>query len=211
MRIIASGLLALISVGSASAVPMCGPAQAKYGAVPGAKCAPVDGAVAKRSVDGKCAGGKYGDPRSGGRTHEGLDLLADIGDPVYAAAAGQVVMVGYFPRTSGYQVNVVHGNGAVTRYFHLKDEDSAPSAGSRVAAGDRIGFADVTGNAKNTTCPHLHLELRTAAYAPGSGNSSWTFGGTKDPLMWLIEPGLSGAAAQVGPAGDATMSLRAPQ
>ena len=211
MRILTVGAVALVWAGSAVANPVCGPGQAKYGAVPGAKCAPVDGAIAKRSPDGMCAGGKYGDSRSNGRSHEGVDLLAAIGDSVYAAEAGTVVMVGYFPRTSGYQVNIRHGSGQVSRYFHLKDETTTPAAGTVVAAGARVGISDVTGNAKNTSCPHLHFEVRTAAYDPGEENANWTFGKTKDPYVWLTNQGNSGSTTPATTTSDATMSLRAPQ
>lgn len=95
---------------------------------------------------------EYG--RRWGRQHEGIDIGAGTGSPIYAARAGVVTFVG---RMSGYGnlTLVDHGGGIVTAYAH----QSAFGArrGDRVNAGERIGSVGCTGNC---TGPHLHFEVR---------------------------------------------------
>jgi murein DD-endopeptidase MepM/ murein hydrolase activator NlpD len=100
----------------------------------------------------------YGDPRSGGRTHEGIDLIAARGTPVVAVHAGRV------HRTSssigGYGVVVFHdGSSDWTFYTHF-DSYGQYGEGAHVNAGDVIGYVGNTG----TTVYHLHFE-----YHPGGG------------------------------------------
>lgn len=92
-----------------------------------------------------------GEPRS---PHTGVDYSAPAGTPVFAAAAGVVVMVDdlFF---SGKSVFVDHGGGLITMYFHLSR--TFVEAGSDVARGQRIGLVGATGRA---TGPHLHFGVR---------------------------------------------------
>lgn len=92
----------------------------------------------------------------GARLHEGVDVAASRGEPVHASQAGRVTVA----RTSGNYglwVEVDHGNGLATRYAHLLD--FAVRAGQTVTAGQVIGTADNTGNARNTAT-HVHFEVR---------------------------------------------------
>jgi murein DD-endopeptidase MepM/ murein hydrolase activator NlpD len=184
----AATLLALPFL-SASAEPVCAPSKAVFGSLPLGKCAPVNGAIPIRQQKAGCAGGFFGDPRSGLREHDGIDFLADVGDPVHSAMNGIMLWSAYFKGTSGYQVAIRHADGQVSRYFHLKDETGFPIEGETVSAGDVIGYAGKTGNAKMTTCPHLHLDLRTADYPPSQDNPQWTFGEVVDPSSWIISTG----------------------
>ncbi len=91
----------------------------------------------------------YGD----GRGHKGMDLAADYGTGIYAAAAGTVVSAG-FDGAYGYSVVVDHGNGLKTRYAHASALKVAK--GAKVEQGDLLALV---GNTGNSTGNHLHFEV----------------------------------------------------
>ena len=88
------------------------------------------------------------------RFHAGLDFAGDMGDPIQAAASGEVIQVksreGY-----GNTVMIDHGDGWTTLYAHLSG--FSVSLGSQVALGQTIGAVGSTGW---STGPHLHFEIR---------------------------------------------------
>ena len=86
--------------------------------------------------------------------HDGVDLAADKGTVVLAAAEGTVTEAKYDLKL-GNHVIIDHGDGYTTTYAHL--QDMAVKTGQTVNAGDQIGTVGATGLA---TEPHLHLELR---------------------------------------------------
>ena len=103
------------------------------------------------------------DPRDNNtREHHGIDIFAPRNTPVLAAADGWVTSVG----TSRLGGNVVWvwdpRRGQSHYYAHL--EKQAVTAGTRVQAGEVIGFVGNTGNARNTP-PHLHFGI----YSRGEG------------------------------------------
>ncbi|BDG02519.1 M23 family metallopeptidase [Anaeromyxobacter oryzae] len=107
------------------------------------------------------------DPLTGERRqHAGIDLAADKGRVVSAAAAGWVVRAGF---TGGYGllVEVRHPGDVTTRYGHLSAILCAP--GDAVDPGQPLGLVGRTGRA---TGPHLHFEV-------------WKGGVAEDPLTWL--------------------------
>ncbi len=85
--------------------------------------------------------------------HKGVDLAADYGAPVRAAAAGTVVSAGW-DGGFGIKVDVDHGNGYHTWYAHLSRV--AVSPGLRVVKGQTIASVGATGEA---TGPHLHYQV----------------------------------------------------
>ena len=100
----------------------------------------------------------WGAPRSGGRTHEGVDMMAPSGTPLVAVESGYAEFK--TTRLGGNSVWVNGGSG--TRYFyaHL----SAWEGSSRnVSQGEVIGYVGATGN---TTANHLHFEIH-----PGGGRA----------------------------------------
>jgi murein DD-endopeptidase MepM/ murein hydrolase activator NlpD len=99
--------------------------------------------------------GTRSDPMTHGPgIHQGIDIAAAAGQPVFAAADGLVVLAA---STSGYgeAVYLAHGFGVTTRYGHLSEIDVRP--GQRVHRGDPIGRVGSTGR---STGSHLHYEVR---------------------------------------------------
>lgn len=89
--------------------------------------------------------------------HQGIDLRAPIGTPVYAPADG-VVQVAGFNVVGGYGYLVVleHNFGFKTRFAHLSRKDVVKE-GQFVKKGELIGYS---GNTGISTGPHLHYEIR---------------------------------------------------
>lgn len=85
--------------------------------------------------------------------HEGVDLGADYGETVRAAAAGTIVAAGW-DGGYGLKIDIDHGNGYHTWYAHLSHIDV--SVGERVYKGETIAAVGATGFA---TGPHLHYQV----------------------------------------------------
>lgn len=98
-------------------------------------------------------GDTWGAPRSGGRRHEGVDVLLPTGTPLVAVASGRLRQSVF--SLGGTSSHVYANNGNTYFYAHL----SAWEGPSRfVEQGEVIGYAGDTGNASGT--PHLHFEIR---------------------------------------------------
>lgn len=85
--------------------------------------------------------------------HNGLDIAADEGTPVKAAAKGTVVDAGEF-FFSGNMIYIDHGQGIISLYAHLSRIDVKP--GDAVNTGDIIGAVGQTGR---VTGAHLHFAV----------------------------------------------------
>jgi len=94
--------------------------------------------------------------------HRGIDIKADRGAVVFAAAAGTVVTSDVEPRY-GRVVKIEHEDGFVTVYAH--NQENLVEPGMKVAAGDPVAIVGRTGRA---TSEHLHFEIRRngAVYNP---------------------------------------------
>ena len=108
-------------------------------------------------MNGSAYGDSWGAPRSGGRSHEGVDMLAPMGTPIYAVVSGSVNF--RQNRLGGNAASLVGDNGNRYYYAHFA---SYEGASRRVNQGDVIGYNGDTGNATGT--PHLHFEVH-----PGGG------------------------------------------
>ena len=86
--------------------------------------------------------------------HNGLDIIASQGDPVFAAAKGRVSSVVRSFKGEGNVVEINHGDGYVTRYCHLGD--IYVSQGQTVPVGKKIAAIGLSGN---SFVPHLHFEV----------------------------------------------------
>ena len=87
--------------------------------------------------------------------HDGLDLVAPQGAPVYAAADGVVSQVVRSRKGLGNTVEIDHGNGYVTRYCLLGDISAVK--GRRVKRDQQIGTVGIS---PTLPAPHLHFEVR---------------------------------------------------
>ena len=86
--------------------------------------------------------------------HNGLDLVAPQGAPVYAAADGTVTKVNHSRKGLGNTVEIDHGNGYTTKYCLLGDVTAVK--GRRVKQGSRLGTVGISTSA---AAPHLHYEV----------------------------------------------------
>jgi murein DD-endopeptidase MepM/ murein hydrolase activator NlpD len=108
-------------------------------------------------------GGKMSWPVIGGHNfisqyfhagHYAIDIAADYGTKVAAAAGGTVIFAGWKTNGGGYQVWLAHGSGIFTTYNHMSA--ITVGIGQDVARGQQVGRIGQTGNA---TGPHLHFEV----------------------------------------------------
>ncbi|MGB8359853.1 MAG: peptidoglycan DD-metalloendopeptidase family protein [Acidimicrobiia bacterium] len=138
----------------------------------------------------------FGDCRDGcARYHEGEDIMAPKGTPVYAVADGIANWVSQ-NQSECCRLQIDHDNGWVTRYIHLNDDRQdengnyidydnqgwgiAPGIveGSPITKGQLIGWVGDSGNATETVT-HLHFELRQ--YSGSIWNST-----PIDPYPYLL-------------------------
>ncbi len=118
----------------------------------------------------------------GRRQHQGIDLAAPTGTPVYATADGVVGRADLYS-SYGLFISIEHGASMETRYAHLSR--LAIAAGDSVKKGDLIGYVGSTGR---STGPHLHYEVRVEGLAV-------------NPIPYMVE-----SEAQLAYARDARLT-----
>ena len=91
------------------------------------------------------------------RVHNGIDIAAEEGTPVCAAADGTVYTT-YEDETMGHTVVIRHEGGYTTQYASLQ-EDLAVSSGDMVAMGQTIGYAGSTALVETTLGSHVHFSV----------------------------------------------------
>ena len=91
------------------------------------------------------------------RTHNGIDLAAEAGAEVYAAADGEVYTV-YEDDSMGHTVVIRHADGYTTRYCSLT-EDISVKPGDTVTMGQTIGCAGDSAIVENTLGSHVHFSV----------------------------------------------------
>lgn len=89
------------------------------------------------------------------RFHKGMDIAANMGSPVLASAAGQVIYRGYDDTGYGKMVIIDHGYSVKTVYAHMSEFRA--QKGAYVRRGDVVGLV---GNTGKSTGPHLHYEIQ---------------------------------------------------
>jgi murein DD-endopeptidase MepM/ murein hydrolase activator NlpD len=106
-----------------------------------------------------------------GRAHNGIDLAAPQGTPIFAAKGGTVVLA----RANGGYGNAViidHGDGVQTLYGH--NSQLLVTEGQEVEAGERISLMGNTGYSFGA---HLHFEVHVNDVP-------------QEPISWLLEHGV---------------------
>lgn len=103
------------------------------------------------------------------RFHRGMDIAANMGSPVLASAAGQVIYRGYDDTGYGKMVIIDHGYSVKTVYAHMSE--FRVQKGAYVRRGDVIGLV---GNTGKSTGPHLHYEIQIS-------------GVPVDPIHYILE------------------------
>jgi len=105
----------------------------------------------------------WGAPRSGGRAHQGVDMIAARNTPLVAIYSGTIRRIST-GNLSGLSVWLQAGNGDQFFYAHLESYGDI-SVGQSVSEGQVIGYNGSSGNAPSWL-PHLHFE-----YHPGGGSA----------------------------------------
>ena len=118
-------------------------------------------------------GGEFGEARSGGRQHRGIDINGNVGDPIEPMRAGRVTFAGNGGAGAGNMIIVDHGGGLETRYMHL--DAINVRQGQQVGEDTVIGTMGRTGNTPRQGDTHLHFEVREDGVA-------------RDPRLYLNFP-----------------------
>ena len=105
----------------------------------------------------------WGAPRSGGRTHKGVDMSASRGTPLVAMESGAIYRLSN-SSLGGISIYLVGNSGDLYYYAHLDAWAEGLAGGQKVAAGDPLGIVGTTGNSPSWA-PHLHL-----GWKPGNGD-----------------------------------------
>lgn len=116
----------------------------------------------------------YGEPRVGGRKHEGNDLMNKKMTPLLAAVDGEISFITTNEATWGWSLSITDKNGYEYNYLHLNNDSEGTDdgaggynnafakgikLGTKVKRGELVGYLGDSGNAE-TTPPHLHFEIR---------------------------------------------------
>jgi peptidoglycan LD-endopeptidase LytH len=102
-------------------------------------------------------------PRGTDRVHEGQDIFAPKGTPIFSATSGYVYKVGE-NNLGGQTVSVIGGGGRVYYYAHLDSYAPGLAEGDPVNTRTLLGYVGTTGNAQGTP-PHLHFGVYTSTGA----------------------------------------------
>ena len=116
--------------------------------------APVDGQT-MQSYAMDCL--SYNETTRDWRVHNGVDIGAQEGTQVMAAAEGKVIAV-YEDDTMGYTVEIRHEGGYTTRYASLA-ENLSVKEGDTVKLGQVIGCVGDTALVESVIGPHVHFSV----------------------------------------------------
>ncbi|WP_409342050.1 LysM peptidoglycan-binding domain-containing protein [Paenibacillus sp. MBLB4367] len=113
------------------------------------------------------------------RKHEGVDIFAPKGTPIYSAAAGEVINYGW-NQMGGWRLTVRVDGSTVFYYAHMSAYAPGMGKGAKIAKGQLIGYVGSTGYGPEGTddqfVPHLHFGIYK------TNSSPWT---TIDPFNHL--------------------------
>lgn len=119
---------------------------------------------------------------STGKFHGAIDYAISSGSPVYAAAAGVVMITDNLTSSYGTYVVIRHANGMQSYYGHGTRGSICVSQGQSVKKGQQIMLSGSTGNSSG---PHLHFELRTAPYSYKYSATAYGQDSRVNPLNYM--------------------------
>lgn len=117
----------------------------------------------------------WGDSRSGGRRHEGTDILAPEGTPLHAVESGVITQVSSH-HLGGLTLKILGDSGSLYYYAHLSAY-GPQVVGDHVTVGEIVGYVGDTGNARGTD--HLHFQ-----WSPSGEEGGWV---NPYPLLAALE------------------------
>ena len=125
----------------------------------------------------------YTQARAGGRrVHDAIDIMADAGTPVVAAAPGRVEKLYFSKGGGGVTAYIRSPDGRWSYYYaHLRNYAPELREGQDIRQGDVIGNVGSTGNA-SPDGPHLHFAIHKMA-----GGERWWQGVPINPYPLLAE------------------------
>lgn len=103
----------------------------------------------------------WGDARSGGRSHEGIDIMAPRGTPIVSPTKAVVASIGYGSNGGNY-VYTINPGGERFYFAHLDSYAAGIASGKVLEPGDVIGYVGNSGNASGGA-PHLHFGIYNGA------------------------------------------------
>ena len=107
-------------------------------------------------IEGRQLRDSFTAPRSGGRTHNAIDIAAPRGTPLVAIVDGTITRK-HWNGLGGNTLYLTSADGRTDYYYaHLDAYADGVEIGTRVRRGDVIGTVGATGNAQG---PHLHLQV----------------------------------------------------
>lgn len=113
-------------------------------------------------LQGQCYyGNTWHAARGNGRLHEGVDMIAAEGKLLYAVVDGTITKQ-YWDApgaSAGNGLRVAQDDGTYFTYLHMKGFAPGIKVGTKVKAGDVVGFV---GNTGSSATPHLHFEIHPA-------------------------------------------------
>jgi len=161
----------LLGTAVATALPRRAPVVKLPSIIPAELIIPVEGVTSTQLVD------TWGQARSEGRKHEGIDIMAPQGTPVRATAAGRIAKL-FWSKRGGTTVYQFDQSGRLVYYYaHLSAYAQGLKEGDEVRQGQLIAYVGSTGNA---TTPHLHFEIQRA-----NAGHQWWRGASLNPYMPL--------------------------
>jgi murein DD-endopeptidase MepM/ murein hydrolase activator NlpD len=129
-------------------------------------------AMPVQDVEKKSIANSWHAPRDGARLHEGQDIFAPRGTPIFSATEGYVAHIGD-NSLGGQTISVIGAGGRTYYYAHLEGYALNVAEGDWVTTQTLLGYVGTTGNAAGTP-PHLHFGV----YEPG---------GAMNPLPLLVD------------------------
>jgi peptidoglycan LD-endopeptidase LytH len=127
----------------------------------------------------------WGSPRSGGRHHAAIDIMAPLRTPVLASVSGTILKL-FESRSGGLTIYLANPERTTVYYYaHLDAYADGLYEGAAVERGEVIGFVGTTGNAP-PDAPHLHFAIERLA-----ADAGWSKGDPVNPYPILMQHGVS--------------------